>query len=366
MRPSYLFEVMSWRGLVVVAVMGALATVAAVPAWAGPSFASAVQATGLVGGQAPAWSSDGSEIAYIGPGPYEHFVGETLTDEDNLNHVFVVPADGSVAPKSVVTAPKGDTLDAVSFGPGGSFVYQDSNYTLWLAMPGRKPSRVATVGVAGRSGIAYALSPDGRMVAFDAPCGCKLAQADAIETRALAGGKVRRLSRFPAVDPSFSPDSTHVVFSGADGSVVIEPAAGGASRSLGVDGEEPEWSPNGHWIAFLGKNDAFQIVTVTGGTPKTLIRGDVYPKGVVTYSWAPDSSELVWLTGTTLGTVDLNGKTTTFSLPGLRVGGEGVPQFSPDGSSIAFTARALKTTDPNPDIRIYVIGANGKGLRRVA
>ena len=349
---------------------GLLALGVAVVAGSAPSAASGsvsgARGAGFTGGQAPVWSADGKEIAYVGPAPGETFVGETLTDLDNLNHVFVVPADGSGAARSVVVAPENDTLDAVSFGPRGSFVYQDSNYTLWVAGLGKRAARVATVGVPGWSGIAYALSPDGQVVAFDAPCGCKLAQADVVETRALAGGRTRRLSRFPALDPSFSPDGRQVVFSGALGSLVVVPVWGGAARSLGVSGLSPQWSPDGRWIAFTGFGSSLQVIPASGGSPTTLVAGGPFPKGVVTFSWSPDSSRLVWQTGVAMGTVDLAGNKTTFSLPGLRIGNTGVPRWSPDGASIAFTARPVKTTDPNPDIRIYVTGADGKHLRRLA
>ena len=54
------------------------------------------------------------------------------------------------------------------------------------------------------------------------------------------------------------------------------------------------------------------------------------------------------------------GRGTAFSIPGLHVTAN-TPQWSPDDATIAFTAGA-----PAPDIRVYVIGADGSGLRRIA
>jgi Tol biopolymer transport system component len=326
------------------------------------AFSSHARAATFSGGIAPVWSADGKEIAYVGPAPYQTFVGQTLADLDNLNHVFLVPADGSAAPHVVATAPKEDTLQAVAVVPGG-VVYQDTNYTLWRALAGKPAAKVAIVGLAGGSGVAFTLSPDGSTVAFDAPCGCRLAQADRVETVALAGGRTRRLSRSGALDPSFSPDGKSVVFSGAHGTIVVEPTWGGPARSLGMFGSSPQWSPDGRWIAFLGKGDAFEIVPAAGGTPRTLIAGAIYPKGVRVFSWSPDSSRLVFGTGTTMGTVDLARTVTRFSLPGLRAVADGPPSWSPDGSSIAFTARGNKG---DVDLRVYVVDANGQGLRRIA
>lgn len=48
-------------------------------------------------------------------------------------------------------------------------------------------------------------------------------------------------------------------------SLVVEPAAGGAARSLGVSGGLPKWSPDGRWIAFVGASGALRIVRATGG-----------------------------------------------------------------------------------------------------
>lgn len=322
----------------------------------------AVAAIAAGGGTAPVWSPDGHEIAYVGPAPYQTFVGETLTDLDNLNHIFVVPADGSGPPRVAVTAPGQDTIQTLAFASGG-FVYQDSNYTLWRANAGKPPTKVTIDGVAGLSGVTFAISPDGETVAFDAPCGCRLAQADRVETVSVAGGRTRRLSGYPAEDPSFSPDGKDVVFAGVR-SLVVVPTWGGPARSLGMVGYSPEWSPDGKWIAFLGRGGAFEIVPASGGTARTLIAGEIYPKSVRTFSWSPDSSSLVFETGTTMGTVDLAGTVTRFSLPGLRlIAWASPPSWSPDGTSIAFAARGAKGDD---DLRVYVVGANGQELRRIA
>ena len=58
--------------------------------------------------------------------------------------------------------------------------------------------------------------------------------------------------------------------------------------------------------------------------------------------------------------VALSGKGTTLPITGLRPASD-TPQWSPDDGSIAFTA-----SKQSGDIRVYVIGADGSGLRRIA
>jgi Tol biopolymer transport system component len=218
------------------------------------------------GGTAPAWSPDGKEIAYVGPAPYRAFVGQTLTDLDNLDHVFVVPVDGSGPRRIVATAPKEGTIQAIALAPGG-VVYQDSNYTLRAAPSGRPARKVAIVGVAGWTGVAFALSPDGRASRATRSTSCRPWAA-------------RR-------DCSSSP----------------------AARRNGR-------------------------------------RTDVGSSAA------------------SIGVVDLNGNVTRLSFPGLRpTGGAGPPPWSPDGRAIAFAARGSRG---DLDLRVYVVAADGDGLRRIA
>lgn len=308
------------------------------------------------------WSADGTAIAYIGPAPVLAVSKKThtLTETHNLNRVLVVPVDASSAPKTVATAPRSTTIAEVRWAAGGKLVFQITDlFSLRSIDPSTGTvTKLGTVGVTGGAGEAFTVSQDGTHVAYTAPCGCTLPQGNAVR---VDGHALPRPAKADDEGPSFSPDASQVVFS-RNGSVVVEPSAGGPVRALGVRGGQPVWSPDGQWVAFQGPKRQLEAIPLAGGPARTLVPARAYGGGVVSYSWSPDATALVFVTDTTLGIVDLFGAVTTYPLPGLRPGAN-TPQWSPDGRSIAFTA-IRRTADT--DVRVYVIGADGTGLRRVA
>jgi TolB protein len=324
------------------------------------------------GGDGPVWSQDGTQIAYIGPIPDE--LAHPITP--GFNRVLVVNADGSGAPRVVATEPRQQTLggaevDEVHWAAGGRFVYA-TDFTLWSST-GHANKRLGLLGSVG--GDKFSLSPDGRRVAFTAPCGCNVQQGTEVQFVAATGGVARVLPHpKDALDsyPSFSPDGTKVAFSRVftnkryvqpfvGGDLEVAGVHGGAVRSLGVNGYAPVFPPDGRWIAFVGQT-GLEIVAASGGKARTLLPGRCCSFGPV-YSWSPDSQSLAYVSGIKTGTVSLSGVKTVFHLPGLRPDSH-TPQWSPDGKTIAFSA--IRNGDGEFGEGVYLINGDGSGLRRLA
>lgn len=152
--------------------------------------------------------------------------------------------------------------------------------------------------------------------------------------------------------PDFSPDGSQLVYaSDVTGGLelFVRPVAGGTPLQLTDDGpnSEPAWSPDGRWIAYRNvRTPGLWLVSPTGGDKRQLTTFGAQP------GWSPDGRTLVfshpgpvnlgpqeWPASydSALWVVDVGTSLTrqlTTSDP--QVGGQGMPQFSPDGRWVVF------------------------------
>jgi Tol biopolymer transport system component len=303
----------------------------------------------LAEGIAPTWAPDGNGIAYLGG--YEPSA-----------KLVVMARDGS-GRRVVATASSGTGLGEVRFaGQRLVFYNVDKFEVLSVALTGGRVMRLGATDLPGNPGEPFAVSPNEKMIAYESPrTPRRYKLASAIRIVGVAGGRVRTLPLpVNASDafPAFSPDGRDIVFSRLTykswdsprgyPQLMIQPSSGGPAHSLGVHGELPQWSPNGKWIAYQGWDrkgfgGALVLVAAVGGAPRVLVDK---PKGssVDAFSWAPDSSKLAFVSNERLATVDLSGALTMLTSPGFAVDLH-TPQWSPDGSEIAFGALGDHSTD---------------------
>jgi Tol biopolymer transport system component/DNA-binding winged helix-turn-helix (wHTH) protein len=297
----------------------------------------------------PAWSPDGRTIAVVrSPGGV---AGE----------IWLVPVDGG-QPERFTEKSTRVWCDWPRFTADGASILHSSSRggatNLWVqSLEQRAPIRLTTgpgpdeVPSISRDGAVVFVNSRGRneLLIHDTTSGA---------TRTL-------LTHSPYLwAPVLSPDGRDIAFSRGevDGSwhIWTLPASGGAPRQLtsGSDSEiYPRYTRDGAWILFQtrGAPGRIWILPRNGGTPKALTKGD-HEDGYADPS--PD--------GTQIAFARADGEERVHLMP---IGGGAarrlidrpstVPQWSPDGTLIAFSPGRGYSRG------IFVINADGTGERRL-
>jgi dipeptidyl aminopeptidase/acylaminoacyl peptidase len=222
----------------------------------------------------------------------------------------------------------------------------------------------APFGVAGNGGIVFVESD--RLVIADPVAG---------SLRVLVpGGEAIH-------QPRVSPDGTKAAFFRGgvkhvdgwirNGELTVIPTAGGAPRAVS---QEPiaraflfDWAPDSQHVVVATDADTRVLFDVTQAVPPTPLAEGVGTNDGLDYNplvsriYRPPAGQ-EWLFVDDGGIV-IGGPTATRSLVGaadLTNYGIGTAQWSPDGSMVVFIA---KTTPSDVSHRIYVVNADGTGLR---
>jgi len=189
--------------------------------------------------QAPAWSPDGTRIAY------ESSLGGRF-------RIWVMKADGSA--QTQLTSSSGSTVDDAdpSWSPDGTQIAfgstRSGNWNLWVMnADGSGLRRVSTV-----FGDDPAWSPDGGRLAYLGMDGIGVVGVDGSDPHVVTAPGA------PAAGPSWSPDGTQIVFSrnnpaGYAGELYVANADGSGEHLLTSDGysnARATWSPDGAQIVF--------------------------------------------------------------------------------------------------------------------
>jgi dipeptidyl-peptidase-4 len=165
--------------------------------------------------------------------------------------------------------------------------------------------------------------------------------------------------RYGMANYLWAPDSKHLMFD-SNGSLWIYDLGNGTGVDIGYSGEgsgdDPKFSPNGEYISFIRNHGLAVVPLREGGTPTvmvaaapnpTILNGEVdwvYQEELDTksnYFWSPDSKSLAF----------------------MQMIEESVPEY-PITDWIPTHAKVDKQRyplpgDPNPDVRIGVVGVKG-------
>lgn len=284
--------------------------------------------TALCCNDAPAWSRDGTRLAWI--------------YRENL---WTIRADGT-----------GDRLLATraalpSWAPDGTrLVFEREE-----ARDRRAVYRIDSAGGGLRrlaAGAAPVWSPDGTKIAF-------VRGRDVFTVDPGGGGekKLTTTARATVGPLSWSPDSTRIAVS--RGGAVYSIRADGTGETRLATGAEPAWSPNGAKITYSA--NGIGLVNADGTGAARLTRGtDGMP------AWSPDSARIAFIRNPTTG-----GQLWVTSVDGgrerrlLRSFEFVSPQWVPNGSSITV-ADYHEEGDLPDDAGIHLVSAGGGKPSRIA
>jgi Tol biopolymer transport system component len=222
--------------------------------------------------QSPAWSPDGTQIAFYST---RDVVGSVVNYE-----IYVMNADGS-GQTNISTDPAMDTDPAWS--PDGSKIVfvsdRAGNPDIWVMNADGSGATRLTTAVA--FDVAPEWSPDGKQIAFTS---FRDGNAEIYAMTASDGTDQVNLTNNPAFDygPSWSPDSLRIAFESnrdGDSDIYVMNRDGSSPTNLTNsstgNNTAPAWSPDGTKIAYRADPDDAEIFVMNAdGSGKTNVTND--------------------------------------------------------------------------------------------
>jgi TolB protein len=304
------------------------------------------------GGDSPAWSRDGSTIAFTRWGANGAGLGVFVMDAagDNVRQIADVQ---SIDP---VWSPDGMWIAVTSVhGYLGEYpqiylIAADGSGQQRLTSHENVPTPTLSMGNGWP-----AWSPDGRQIAFiseqlDGPSLVHVMQADGTQVRLLTDLPGRKYGLAWSLDGERLAFSTDSSFTGVvDADIWIMGADGTDPRNLTASTAiefEPDWSPDGVHLAFVresGGRYQVAVITADGAMERVLYDAPYFTFGPV---WSPDGQRLLFASGnldpdSEFGFISTNLFVVNADGSGLQQltttpDAEKDPTWSPDGSAIVY------------------------------
>ena len=308
----------------------------------------------------PVWWKDGSRIAFAIP-------------PEGINIVDAQGSDVSTFPPGSLP---GNCKDQGAFSPALS---PDESRLAYVVAKRDGRSEIVTSAIDGSDvrrlkkdkGVHLypTWSPDGTRIAFmslpnNSFDNLHVMDADGSNVRTIA---VKGRAAHP---PAWSPDGSRIAFVDREGNsldrtVYTVRPAGSDLVELGETLGDPAWSPDGSRLAFIAKslqeaatkwdsvpNMRLVVVDLIGNVQQQWTFYGDGSKWQTALSWSPDSSEIVYGTGSAFYIIAADGTGTPVEMWGEFGFGEehetaGGAAWSPDGSTIAFYSNRVLFTTAN-------------------
>ena len=293
----------------------------------------------------PSFSPDGSQIAFSWDG------------ESGDNQDIYIKVIGAGAPLRLTTDPAQDRTPVWS--PDGryiSFVRSSDKESELIVIPalGGHERKVGTVTTPGEWSAGPSWSPDGQFLVFPDRSGLQTSRS--IFVFSIANLEKRKLTSPPAdavgdVAPAISPDGRTVAFNrvSAAGGIHVVPLAGGEPRRVTAEQgwwvERLAWTANGRDLVFASivggpeSSSSLWRVSASGGTPERLaVGGDDAANPAISirgnrlaYEQRRQDAN-IWQIEVPTPTGPAHSAAKRIASTRHEAG----PQFSPDGTRIAF------------------------------
>ena len=276
----------------------------------------------------PAWSPDGTHIAYTGTDVY-----------GDPNEIAVVASNGEnrqvlARGTSPIWSPDGAHIAFTSWGA-------DGNELIVMEAAGEEPHRIFQ-SRSSIEGLVWSLNS--QRIAF---------ASNGLHVIDIDGENLQQLTTDHAADPSWSPDGTKIAYTTFRRIFVVNVDDGSSSQLGRSVGAGPTWSPDGTRIAFTSGGSGYltrvSVVDADGTNPLVLT-----PAGGRDPVWSSDSKRILYTYGGGINVVDADGS--SIRQLTTHVYWDEVPVLSPDGT---------KTVNVRLGVGLFVMDSDGTNVQQI-